>query len=121
MGEAYKNKYKELTEGYVLNEFSISDHLFSFVNNWYYLFSDEQLQILERDLDRSNKAAYAEGTRRNLRVQWESYLLLSCKQDIYWIGFVSGFGFYRRQISKRSASGYKTFRALAEYSFVLLN
>ena len=26
-------------------------------------------------MDQSNKAAYADGTRRNLRVQWESYLL----------------------------------------------
>ena len=43
------------------------------------------------------------------------------KQDIYWIGFGSGFGFYRRQISKRGTSGYMTFRALVEYSFVLLN
>ena len=43
------------------------------------------------------------------------------KQDRYWIGFVSGFGFYRRQISKRSTSGYRTFRALVEYSFDLLN
>ena len=53
--------------------------------------------------------------------------------DIYWIGFVSGFCFYsivatqvalcfyRRQISKRSTSGYRTFRGLVEYSFVLLN
>ena len=43
------------------------------------------------------------------------------KQDIYWIGFVSGFGFYRCKISKRSTSGYRIFRALVEYSFVLLN
>ena len=35
--------------------------------------------------------------------------------------FVSGFGFYKRQISKRSTSGYRTFRALVEYSFVLLS
>lgn len=40
-----------------------------------YFFSDLQLQNLERDLDRSNKAAYAEGTRKNFKVQWESYLL----------------------------------------------
>ena len=40
---------------------------------------------------------------------------------MYWISFVSGFGFYRRQISKRSTSGYRTFRALEEYSFVLLS
>ena len=48
---------------------------------------------------------------------------LACfdKQEIYWLGFVSGFGFYRRQISKRSTGGYRTFRAIVEYSFVLLN
>lgn len=39
------------------------------------LFTDSQLHKLRRDLDRSNKAAYAEGTRKNLRIQWESYLL----------------------------------------------
>lgn len=39
------------------------------------LFSDGQLNKLKKDLDQSNKAAYAEGTRRNLIVQWESYLL----------------------------------------------
>ena len=31
------------------------------------------------------------------------------------------FGFYRCQISKRSTSCYRTFRALVAYSFVLLN
>lgn len=40
-----------------------------------YLFSDHQLLNLKRDLDHSNKAAYAEGTRKNLKLQWESYLL----------------------------------------------
>ena len=51
------------------------------------------------------------------------YFCLACfgKQDVRWIGFVSGFGFYRRQISKRSTSGYRTFRTLVEYSFVLLS
>ena len=56
-------------------------------------------------------------------------LIANIKQNIdpnntlYWIGFVSGFGFYRRQISKRSTSGYtcRTFRALVGYSFDLLN
>ena len=39
------------------------------------LFSGDQLCKLKRDLDQSNKAAYADGTRKNLRVQWEAYLL----------------------------------------------
>ena len=38
-------------------------------------FSDGHLLKLKTDLNKSNKAAYAEGTRRNFRVQWESYLL----------------------------------------------
>ena len=47
---------------------------------------------------------------------------LACgKHNIYWFSFVSGFGFYRRQTSKRSTSDYRTFRALVEFSFVLLN
>ena len=40
-----------------------------------YLFSDIHLDKLKRDLIQSNKAAYAEGTRKNFQVQWESYLL----------------------------------------------
>lgn len=47
----------------------------------YCLFSDVQLQKLRRDLDYSNKAAYAEGTRKNLKVQWESYLLFCAYFD----------------------------------------
>ena len=42
---------------------------------YFYLFSDNHLDKLKRDLIQSNKAAYAEGTRKNLQVQWESYLL----------------------------------------------
>ena len=37
--------------------------------------SDCQLQNLRQDLKTSTKAAYAEGSRRNLKVQWESFLL----------------------------------------------
>ena len=40
-----------------------------------YLFSDDHLRKLKRDLDHSNKAAYADGTRKTLGIQWESYLL----------------------------------------------
>ena len=59
------------------------------------------------------------------KVYWSPILFIYCracfgKQDIHWIGFVSDFGFYRRQISKRSTGGYRTFRDLEEHSFVLL-
>ena len=37
--------------------------------------SDGQLHILRQDLKTSTKAEYAEGSRRNLKVQWESFLL----------------------------------------------
>ena len=40
---------------------------------------------MEKDLDQSNKAAYADGTRRNLRVQWEFYLLF-CQIPIQYDG-----------------------------------
>lgn len=33
------------------------------------------MHILKKDLQQSNKAGYAEGTRKNLKIQWESYLL----------------------------------------------
>lgn len=39
------------------------------------LISEKQLQDLKQDLKQSNQAAFALGTRRNLRIQWESYLL----------------------------------------------
>ena len=58
---------------------------------------------------------------QELTMQLSQTLSSAIAQDIYWIGFVSGFGFYRCQISKRSTSGYRTFRVLVEYSFVLLN
>ena len=34
LDERYKIMFKELTEGYVLNEYHISDHLFNLVNKW---------------------------------------------------------------------------------------
>ena len=37
--------------------------------------SDEQLRNLREELKTSTKAAYAEGSRRNLKVQWESFLM----------------------------------------------
>ena len=37
--------------------------------------SESQLQNLRTDLQKSNKAAYAEGTRKNLKIQWEAFLL----------------------------------------------
>lgn len=37
--------------------------------------SETHLQVLKEDLKKSNKAAFAAGTRRNLRIQWESFLL----------------------------------------------
>ena len=38
-------------------------------------FSEQELYSLKQDLKSSNKAAYAVGSRRNLRIQWESFLL----------------------------------------------
>lgn len=39
------------------------------------LLSECQLFSLKEDLKNSNKAAYAPGSRRNLKLQWESFLL----------------------------------------------
>ena len=39
------------------------------------LFSENHLQVLKEDLKYSNKAAFAAGTRKNLIIQWESFLL----------------------------------------------
>lgn len=39
------------------------------------MFSENHLEVLRMDLRKANKRAYAVGSRRNLRVQWESFLL----------------------------------------------
>lgn len=39
------------------------------------VISDEQLKSLRSDLRESNLSACAEGTRRNLKIQWESFVL----------------------------------------------
>ena len=39
------------------------------------LFSDEQLHSLKNDLKKSRRQAFAEGTNKNLTIQWESFLL----------------------------------------------
>ena len=39
------------------------------------LFSDAQLTQLRSDLRSTNRSAYAQGTRKNLKIQWESFLL----------------------------------------------
>ena len=39
------------------------------------LFSDKHLRVFKEDLQHSNKAAFAVGTRKNLIIQWESFLL----------------------------------------------
>ena len=42
------------------------------------LFSDHHFKNLERDYDLSNRAAYAEGTQKNLVVVRKSYLFFVC-------------------------------------------
>lgn len=39
------------------------------------LFSDNQLGKLKDELKTSRKKAYAESTSKNLKIQWEAYLL----------------------------------------------
>lgn len=48
------------------------------------LFSDTQLINLKQELQTSTKAAYADGTRKNLKIQWESFLLFCT-----YFGFIS--------------------------------
>ena len=38
-------------------------------------FSDKQLKALKSDLRTTRKSAYADSTAKNLRIQWESFLL----------------------------------------------
>ena len=39
------------------------------------LFSDNHLRVLKEDLKYTNRVAFAAGTRKNLIIQWESFLL----------------------------------------------
>ena len=41
----------------------------------FYLISESQLRSLNREVKQSMKSANAEGTYKNLRIQWESFLL----------------------------------------------
>ena len=45
--------------------------LFSFL-----FISESELIALNKEVKRSMKVAYAEGTFRNLRVQWESFFII---------------------------------------------
>ena len=51
---------------------------------FFFLSLDRGLRSLRRALDRSRRAAYAEGTFRNLSTQWRAYLLFC-----FYFGFVS--------------------------------
>ena len=42
--------------------------------NVYFIVSALQMSSLEKDLNISRRSAYAEGTIKNLKIQWESYL-----------------------------------------------
>ena len=39
-----------------------------------FVISESQMASLQKDLNISRRSAYAEGTVKNLRIQWESYL-----------------------------------------------
>ena len=41
----------------------------------YHVVSDRQMGQLGEELRASNRRAYAEGSRKNLKIQWESFLL----------------------------------------------
>ena len=47
----------------------------SFLTHGKFLLSDKQLKSLKHELKASRKKAYAQGTAKNLRIQWESFLL----------------------------------------------
>ena len=42
---------------------------------YFYLISDSQLCSLNRKVKQSMKLAYAEGTYKNVRIQWKSFLI----------------------------------------------
>ena len=40
-----------------------------------YFVSNKQLSVLKTDLKNSRRQAFAEGTNKNLKIQWETFLL----------------------------------------------
>ena len=40
-----------------------------------YFVSDKQLSVLKTDLRNSRRQAFAEGTNKNLTIQWDTFLL----------------------------------------------
>ena len=48
-------------------------------------FSESQLKSLKEDLRASNISAYAEGSRKNLKVQWEAFLLFCLHFELVFL------------------------------------
>ena len=48
----------------------------------FYVFSESEFIALNKEVKRTMKVAYAEGTFRNLRIQWESFLLFCYKYNL---------------------------------------
>ena len=74
--QCHRDQFFELTKGCVLEEYVVSAGMFDFENSWWniLLFSDSQMLSLLKDLNISRRSAYAVGTVKNLKTQWESYL-----------------------------------------------
>ena len=61
-------KFFEAARDFELSEYRVPCQI---LGNTY--FSDKQLADLKKDLNTSRKNAYAVGTAKNLRIQWESF------------------------------------------------
>ena len=94
-------------------------------------FSEKQLADLKKDLNTSRKNAYATGTAKNLRIQWESFLLFCFHfQLCYLLASTETLCLYsqflRRSFKSASAiknyiCGMKTMHHLLGYSIEQIN
>ena len=95
------------------------------------LFSDEQLHSLKNDLKNSRRQAFAEGTNKNLTIQWESFLLFCFYFKLTYLpAETDTLGLYAQFLSrtfqsihaiKNYISGVKTMHHLLGYSTSNIN
>ena len=97
----------------------------------YIFVSDEQLMLLNRDLNTSTRSAFARGTLKNLKIQWETFLLfcmffklnyvsVSTKVLSLYAQFLSR-SFKSVESIKNYLSGVKTMHYILGYTTVNIN
>ena len=102
-----------------------------FHHEWYILCSDKQMNNLKAELRNSRRQAFAEGTNKNLTIQWETFLLFCfyfkltyLPVDTETLSLYAQFlsrSFKSVQSIKNYLSGVKTMHYLLGYSTAQIN